>query len=86
MAAEYRWVITRDLISRDDDDDTGVTGPSDADADVTDNAAKFSMWDDDDNCYYEGMLYGDYAGFEPLDDFGTPNAGCSAIKLDGEWL
>lgn len=33
------------------------------------------------------MLYGDdYQGFEPLDDYGTPNAGCVKMKLDGEWL
>jgi hypothetical protein len=47
---------------------------------------RFSLYDDDDECYYEGMLYGDYEGFEPLDDFGTPNAGCVKMKLNGEWL
>ena len=44
------------------------------------------MYDDDDNCYYEGMIYGDYYGFEPLDDYGMPNAGCTYIKINGEIL
>jgi len=82
--ATYRWTITRDRIC--DGEDKGVTGPRNADASLEDNATRFSMYDDDGECYYEGMLYGDFEGFEPLDDFGMPNAGCTAIKLNGEWL
>ena len=85
MSASYRWVITKDHI--DNGDRVGTVGPHDADDAVTANPARFSLYDDDDMCYYEGMLYGDdYQGFEPLDDFGTPNAGCVKMKLDGEWL
>jgi hypothetical protein len=36
--------------------------------------------------YYTGYIYGEYDGFEPLDDFGTPNAGAVHIKLDGRWV
>lgn len=43
--------------------------------------SRFAMYDDDGECYYEGVIYGDYDGFEPLDDFGGPNAGCTAIKM-----
>ena len=39
----------------------------------------FQMFDDDMNLYYEGKIVGDYTGFEPLDDFGIPNAGCTSI-------
>ena len=46
-------------------------------------------YDDDGILYYKGYLYGDDAdGFEPLDDFGMPNAGCVDIKYksnNGEW-
>ena len=84
MAAKYRWKITRDRI--DDGESKGVEGPAYLDPSVTDNPVHFSLYDDDDNCYYEGMLYGDYSGFEPLDDYGMPNAGCTYIKIDGEIL
>jgi len=67
-------------------DSTGIEGPRDLDDQVKSNPATFALYDDDDNCYYQGMLYGDYEGFEPLDDYGTPNAGCVKMKLDGEWL
>lgn len=92
VAAPYRWVITRDLIADKGEPEgtfanaKGLCGPGDASEDVTHAPARFSMYDDDGNCYYEGVIYGDYYGFEPLDDFGTYNAGCTAIKINGEWL
>ena len=45
------------------------------------NKTAFKMYDDDDNLHYEGYLYGDFDGFEPLDDFGMPNAGATSIFL-----
>lgn len=47
--------------------------------------SNFSVYDDDLNCYFEGVLYGDFDGFEPLDDLGR-GYGCTRIKIDGEWL
>jgi|TARA_R100001530_G_scaffold110783_3_gene78010 hypothetical protein len=41
------------------------------------------MFDDDGVLYYAGLIWGDYDGFEPLDDFGMPNAGCTEIQLRG---
>jgi hypothetical protein len=73
MPSEYRWKITKDRI--DNGRAVGVEGPRNLDSKVKDNPTRFSLYDDDKNCYYEGMLYGDYSGFEPLDDFGMPNAG-----------
>lgn len=87
MASEYRWTITKDhLDGKGEHSRVGTVGPFDADDKVTSNPERFSLYDDDRNCYYEGMLYGDFEGFEPLDDFGTPNAGCTMMKLGGEWL
>ena len=80
----YRWKITRDRIM--EGEANGVEGPRNAGSGIQDNAAKFSLYDDDGICYYEGVIYGDYSGFEPLDDFGMPNAGCTCIKINGEWL
>jgi len=81
----YYWKITKvhlDCLKNE----VGVNGPYGADDSINKNSARFSMYDDDDNCYYEGMIYGDYEGFEPLDDFGMPNAGCTYIKINGEIL
>ena len=80
----YRWIITKDRIG--DGENKGVEGPYDADPNVTNNKATFSMYDDDGECYYEGYIFGDYDGFEPLEDYGMPNDGCTGIKIDGEWL
>lgn len=45
----------------------------------------FRMYDDDGELYYTGVRTGDAGpwaedGFEPLDDFGTPNAGATEIR------
>ena len=77
---KYYWKITRvHLDSRKDE-----VGVSSGNATINEKSARFTMYDDDDNCYYEGMIYGDFDGFEPLDDFGMPNAGCTYIKINGE--
>ncbi len=42
----------------------------------------FRMHDDDGNLYYEGVyiaLNDEITGFEPLDNYGRPYAGCSRI-------
>ena len=80
----YRWKINRDHIT--EGEAKGVQGPGDADLTIQENPSRFALYDDDGNCYYQGVIYGDYSGFEPLDDFGMPNAGCTSIKIDGEWL
>ncbi|HZZ17155.1 MAG TPA: hypothetical protein VFE08_14470 [Candidatus Sulfotelmatobacter sp.] len=42
----------------------------------------FRMYDDDGELYYTGVYLttDDDSGFEPLDDFGTPNAGATEIR------
>jgi len=84
----YYWLITEDHISRSTERSAvGVAGPCGGDETLlkyNTNRAKFEMFDDDDELYYVGYLYGDYTCFEPLDDFGMPNAGCTKIKVNGE--
>lgn len=48
------------------------------------NPVKFRLLDDDGCVYYYGVMSED-ACFDPLDDFGTPNAGCTCIELFTEW-
>ena len=74
----------------------GLMGPSGISQEHVDllrlgDGIKFHLFDDDGNLMYEGRFLGDSEsedGFGPLDDFGTPNAGCTYIKylrLNGEW-
>jgi len=84
MATPYGWVITKDIVC--DGDDKGIIGPSGCNLskeEIT-KGERFTMYDDDGECYYEGYIVGDYTGLEPLDDFGMPNAGCTEIKINGE--
>jgi hypothetical protein len=71
----------------------GIEGPRTADgcpAEYGDETTiRFKLYDDDKNLYCEGVLCGDWEGFEPLDDFGTANWGCVHIKVKdpqtGKW-
>lgn len=91
----YAWIITKDKIG--DGDDDGTIGGHLAPKHLIEllrhpkrnQLEKFRMKDDDGQVYYYGYIAGDYEGFEPLDDYGTPNAGCAWIeykdKATGEW-
>ncbi|NOR56995.1 MAG: hypothetical protein GQ474_00550 [Sulfurimonas sp.] len=50
---------------------------------------KFRMLDDDDEVYYIGYSNDcdSEKAFQPLDDFGMPNAGCTDIQYrhNGKW-
>ena len=85
----YSWIITEDHL---DGVDKGVIGPNGSTTDWAADPAQgeeFMMYDDDNELYYTGRIVGDFEGFEPMDDFGMPNAGCTGIKYKnattGEW-
>lgn len=100
---DYAWVITRDHLADMFGDpaeqrEEGVSGPSAAPDDLlarvkAGEGHEFKMYDDDGELYYTGRLLtaGDMGAEEhcagPLDDFGTPNAGCTRIRWTGhpEW-
>ena len=85
MTAAYRWKIDKDYLDGGNKHSAvGVEGPRDLDENVSANPVGFTLYDDDDNAYYHGWLYGDYEGFEPVDDYGMPNAGAVHIKFDGD--
>ena len=50
------------------------------------SATPFRLYDDDNTRYYDGVMYGPVE-FAPLDDYGTPNAGCTMLfyKEGGKW-
>lgn len=86
-----QWTITKDLLANPKADPgtnenaVGLVGPARAALTHTEiinhpQAKKFRLLDDDDVAYYEGVLVGDDE-FAPLDDFGTPNAGCTSVEV-----
>lgn len=93
----YGWIITRDLLHEDATawhDENGIRsaagtmGPHGVRFTKEEilKGKEFKMYDDDMNHYYEGRIVGDYSGFEPLDDFGMPDSGCTSIWYDGVCL
>lgn len=91
--APYGWIITRDHLHEKDPEgftsEKGTAGPRDiSDANYkalqAGKGKTFTMRDDDNILYYTGRIIGEYEGTEPLDDFGTPNAGATSITVAGE--
>ena len=84
--AKYRWIITIDYIADlkarpySNVNAHGLCGPYDVDFSIRDNPVPFRLRDGDGTLYYEGILYGDYEGFEPLDDWGKGNAGAVTVE------
>jgi len=96
--APYGWIIDVDMIKDDgakpgtNANATGLTGPRDISPEherlLKEGAGtKFRMKDDDGEVYYTGRIIGRDRSFDPLDDFGTPNAGATSIEYleQGEW-
>ena len=90
--SDYGWLITEGSPDIGLDDEIGTKGPRDIldslEALLDGGAGEqFRMYDDDGEWYYTGRIIGEYDGFEPLDDYGMPNAGCTEIKFlsDGKW-
>ena len=97
--SKYGWLITKDYLYPEKEKGVysgpGVVGPGDlsdkmkVELERGMTTSAFAMYDDDGEIYYRGRIVGDYDGFEPLDDYGTPNAGCTEIryrnKETGKW-
>lgn len=84
-ASSNNWIITKDHISYDQND-VGTGNPNILNAP---DKIPFKMYDDDNELYYEGFMVSDMGEslFNPLDDFGMPNAGCTKIEIfnNGKW-
>jgi hypothetical protein len=89
----YAWLITKDHLTDPDHDtdDAGTYGPSGTtftreQIRTHPLALEFRMFDDDGELYYTGLCIAstDESLFCPLDDFGTPNAGCTRIDYRNE--
>lgn len=94
IMADYGWMIIWGNPDIGLESDVSTMGPTDIDQAKQDfliagQGTVFQMFDDDGEHYYLGRIIGDYDGFEPLDDFGMPNAGCTIIKYKndtGNWI
>lgn len=90
--APYKWKILEDHIATPGaqpgttSNAVGLIGPGNATAEDIELPDRFRMYDGDGELYYEGVTNAlscrkpDVTGFEPLDDFGEPNAGCCEIR------
>ncbi len=79
---KYAWLITKDRIENGADEGQQYSSGNELSAEEIrshPDRIHFKMYDDDSILYYEGFSVGGQ-GFEPLDDFGMPNAGCTDIK------
>jgi hypothetical protein len=89
MSNKYFWTIDKDHIEGTADGlSCGSGDRPERSPDTTTPGEQFRMFDDDGELYYSGSIWGDYDGFEPLDDFGMPSAGCTGIQYQndkGEW-
>jgi hypothetical protein len=100
--ANYGWLITEDHLaepgapSGTNQNAVGVIGPRDIDPAIearlkAGEGDVFQMLDSDGELYYAGIAILDETscdGFEPLTDYGSPNAGASDIRYrrgDGSW-
>lgn len=85
MSANYGWIIDVDLL--EDGADVGTMGPGAISPEIEARLLKgeglaFRLYSDDRELYYEGRIITtekDGEEFQPLDDFGAPNAGCTYI-------
>jgi hypothetical protein len=91
---DYAWLVYHDHL---DHRRVSVYGPGG----ITDSQCKnlaagegtrFRLLDGDGILYYSGRLLGDAEsedGFGPLDDYGTPDSGCTTIQYlkpdTGKW-
>jgi len=79
----YAWLITRDDVSEGKDKGTiGPRGCPLTSEEITAVGSRFRLLSDDGELYYEGLYTGpdDETLFAPLEDFGMPNAGATAIE------
>jgi len=83
------WMITKNYI--DEPESVFCRIESSDFVEGTKLTEQFRLYDDDGNLYYEGVSSDSTSerAFDPLDDFGTPNAGCTTIRYyrkdKGEW-
>jgi hypothetical protein len=95
MAHSYYWEITLDRYadtSRPAGTNENAVGVRNGDESIANREgvkrSRFQMFDDDRNHIYSGFIYhrNGEEQFAPLDDFGTPNFGCTYMTIDGEIL
>lgn len=79
------WIIDKDHIADQNAkapsnaNAVGMAGPRGYKGDGTELTHRFRIIDDDRELYYEGRSHED-GSLDPLDHFGTPNAGATIIQ------
>lgn len=84
----YTWIVARDNVTGEDSDAIGKLGPAGANGragvdEVVSRGAHFRLLNGDGHVCYTGYILGEFAGEEPLDEFGRTR-GCTRIEYDLE--
>ena len=77
MTEKYGWIIDKDYF---DGTSTGETFGMEV---PEGEGEEFRLYDDDNNLMAVGRIVGNYDGFEPIDDIGEGNWGCTGIRYKG---
>lgn len=74
------WIITADLLCNEDEGDISEVNTTSRgyEGDGSNLHVRFRLLDADGEVYYRGLM-ADF-GFEPLNDFGLPNAGANTLE------
>lgn len=88
--SKYGWIITRSCL---EEEDVQVVGPHNISDEIVHQlqageGEEFHILDGDLELCYVGRIYGDYDGFEPVDDYAADNDGCTTMLYkdsDGVW-
>ncbi|HEY9764538.1 MAG TPA: hypothetical protein V6D07_18570 [Trichocoleus sp.] len=83
--APYWWVVTK-VDDKEDMPHIGLIGPRNAQVGQREDRAFWEVFDDDNNRMASGYIFGNYSGFEPLDDWARGEFGCTSIKINGKML
>tara|TARA_R100000008_G_C3550207_1_gene149953 strand:+ start:418 stop:687 length:270 start_codon:yes stop_codon:yes gene_type:complete len=85
----YAWIIDKDYLN---DGAEGTVGPRNPHAASLETlkagyGEPLRLYDDDGNLQYEVRIAGNYDGFEPMDDYGRPNAATTEVRYlaQGQW-
>lgn len=91
--SKYDWLITRGIFEQSL---FGIQGPEFGGLSARQikkhkKGKRFRVLDDDDEVYYEGITVehdNSCTGFEPLEDYGSPSLGATAIEYweNGSWV
>ena len=86
----YAWIIDKDHLGRGDEGRIGPRNPDPASLETLNKGGgePLRLYDSDGVLQFEVRIAGDYDCFEPMNDWGYPNATTTDVRYlsQGQWL